>query len=152
MPIRAENKNRYPKNWPEISARIRNRAKNADGVPCCEECGVPNYEYGGRAPDGTWHKSLPLGEKLLRLEWPKAGDYAWCAGYHRSKLRIVRIVLTTAHLDHTPENVDDSNLKSLCQRCHNRYDAAERRKGIKERAAAKRAISDLFEPATPEET
>lgn len=32
------------------------------------------------------------------------------------------IVLTTAHLDHTPENCDDSNLKAMCQRCHLRYD------------------------------
>ena len=38
MPIRPENKARYPKNWPEISARIRARAGNK-----CEDCGVPLY-------------------------------------------------------------------------------------------------------------
>jgi hypothetical protein len=33
-----------------------------------------------------------------------------------------RVVLTTAHLDHTPENCHDSNLKAMCQRCHLSYD------------------------------
>lgn len=36
------------------------------------------------------------------------------------------IVLTIAHLDHTPEHCDPSNLRALCQRCHNRYDAKHR--------------------------
>lgn len=40
MPIKAENKNRYPKNWKEISKRIRfDRAKNK-----CEFCGAENYQ------------------------------------------------------------------------------------------------------------
>ncbi len=33
------------------------------------------------------------------------------------------MVLTVAHLDHTPENVADDNLRAMCQRCHLRYDA-----------------------------
>lgn len=33
-----------------------------------------------------------------------------------------RVVLTTAHLDHTPENCDDDNLVAMCQRCHLNYD------------------------------
>jgi len=33
-----------------------------------------------------------------------------------------QVILTTAHLDHTPENCDDSNLKSFCQACHLNYD------------------------------
>ena len=37
-----------------------------------------------------------------------------------------KVVLTIAHLDHTPENCDYSNLRALCQRCHNRYDAKHR--------------------------
>lgn len=116
MPIRPENKARYPVNWPEISASIRERAEHK-----CEKCGVPNYEYGGRAPDGSWHKALPLGEKLLRLEWPQPGEYAFCEGWP-TKLRIVRIVLTVAHLNHTPEDCRPENLKCWCQRCHLFYD------------------------------
>ncbi len=39
MPIRKENKGRYPKNWKEISKRIRERAKNR-----CEFCGAENHK------------------------------------------------------------------------------------------------------------
>src|ERR1035437_6819104 len=37
MPIRSSEKSRYPKDWPAISMRIRERADNL-----CEHCGVPN--------------------------------------------------------------------------------------------------------------
>lgn len=44
MPIKPENKKRYPKNWKQISEYIRfNRAQNK-----CEVCGVPNYAIGYR--------------------------------------------------------------------------------------------------------
>lgn len=33
-----------------------------------------------------------------------------------------KIVLTVAHLDHTPENCAMENLRAMCQRCHLRYD------------------------------
>jgi hypothetical protein len=40
MPIKEENKKRYPKNWKQISERIRfERANNK-----CEVCGCENYQ------------------------------------------------------------------------------------------------------------
>lgn len=90
MPIRPENRGRYPKNWPEIRARILERADNR-----CEFCGAENYK-----------------------PHPVTGS---------------KVVLTIAHLDHTPEHSYDSNLRALCQKCHNSYDAPMRRRGIKER-------------------
>ena len=54
------------------------------------------------------------------------------------------IVLTVAHLDHTPENCADENLRAWCQRCHNRYDAPVRAAGIKARRRAEKAIGDLI--------
>lgn len=138
MPIRPDQKARYPKEWPQISASIRERAQHK-----CEECGVPNYELGGRAPDGTWHKARPTGDNGLKLTWPEPGEYGLCEGYP-VELRIVKIVLTVAHLDHQPENCEPDNLRCWCQRCHNRYDAATRRKGIQERQRAKAASGDLF--------
>ena len=118
MPIKPENKARYPKDWPVISQRIRARAGNK-----CEQCGLRNGILGGRL-DGEWFDAMPLGEKLLRLEWPKPGDVSWCyLGERREQLRIIRIVLTVAHMDHTPENCADDNLKAMCQRCHLTYDA-----------------------------
>lgn len=114
MPIRPENKDRYPKDWKTIRAQILERAQN-----CCEDCGVPNGEWIVRTEDG-WEIT----------------DMIWAG---------VKIVLTIAHLDHTPENSSDENLKAWCQRCHNRYDAPMRRRGIKERAKTQRAVGDLFE-------
>lgn len=32
------------------------------------------------------------------------------------------VVLTTAHLDHTPEHCDPENLRAMCQGCHLHYD------------------------------
>lgn len=40
-----------------------------------------------------------------------------------------RVVLTTAHLDHNPQNNADTNLRAWCQRCHNTYDAPKRAVG-----------------------
>ncbi|GGX56457.1 hypothetical protein [Streptomyces chartreusis] len=33
------------------------------------------------------------------------------------------VCLTTAHLDHTPENCDPANLRAMCQGCHLHLDA-----------------------------
>ena len=38
----------------------------------------------------------------------------------------IECLLTIAHLDHTPENCDYRNLRALCQKCHNTYDAKHR--------------------------
>jgi len=137
MPIRPENRARYPKDWPAISHRIRfERAGNR-----CEECGVPNYELGGRTPDGLWHKARIMGcDRSL----PKPGSYWWCDGPNGAQmLRIVKIVLTVAHLNHQPENCADENLRAMCQRCHNIYDMKMRRAGIRARAFANQLAFDL---------
>ena len=39
----------------------------------------------------------------------------------------VKIVLTIAHLDHNPQNNESSNLRALCQKCHNNYDIEHRK-------------------------
>ena len=44
-----------------------------------------------------------------------------------------KVVLTIAHLDHTPENCSEENLKALCQKCHNSYDARHRAETRKNR-------------------
>ena len=50
-----------------------------------------------------------------------------------------KVVLTTAHRDHTPENVDDANLFAACQRCHLRYDRDHHRATA---AATRRAAAE----------
>jgi 5-methylcytosine-specific restriction endonuclease McrA len=112
MPIRPENRARYPKDWAAISLEVRQAARWL-----CE--GSPAY------PDCRAENAMPH---------PVTGS---------------RVVLTVAHLDHIPENVGEPgnrpNLKAWCQRCHNTYDMAMRRAGIRARAKAAAGQADMFE-------
>lgn len=58
---------------------------------------------------------------------------------------VARIVLTIAHLDHTPENCGDENLRAWCQRCHLRYDAEHHKQTAASTRRAGKAARDLFE-------
>lgn len=143
MLIRPENRHRYPANWREIRARIRARAGDR-----CEACGVPNHLLGGRDLDGTFVPAMPLGEKLLGLEWPEPGAWGWCQYPNAERhvlLRIIRIVCTVAHIDHVIENCADENLRFWCQKCHLTYDAPLHAQTARRTRRAPRAVADLFD-------
>lgn len=110
MPIRPENKKLYPKNWKQIRNDILKRANNK-----CEFCGVDNYAEGYRDKNGNFIKSEGMQQEADILDGEK----------------IIRIVLTVAHLDHNPQNNDYNNLKALCQRCHLRHDIEQHRESRK---------------------
>ncbi len=38
-----------------------------------------------------------------------------------------KVVLTIAHMDHDETHADPERCRALCQRCHNKWDAAHRR-------------------------
>jgi hypothetical protein len=86
--------NGYPADWPEISRRIRERS----GGQCeCEgECGL--------------HRTHPGPRRCTERNGARA---KWAGGV---------VILTVAHLNHTPADCRDENLKAMCQRCHLRYD------------------------------
>ena len=128
MPIRPENRGLYPQNWPEIRARIIQRAKNR-----CEFCDVPNHWAIYRDIRGQWY-SVPPGVR----------NDKWHNGWNGARHKIVRVVLTIAHLNHDPRDCRDENLTALCQRCHNRLDIADRIAGRRRRHHQAAAISDLF--------
>jgi hypothetical protein len=140
MPIKPENRGRYPKNWKEIREQVLERAAHA-----CEECRVKNYAVIQR---GCGHDKGTFRE-------PDTGTVrdapnGWWRGYaHESDYcgTPVRIILTIAHLDHTPENCDLSNLKALCQLHHLRYDAAHHAESARQTRRARKAIADLFDSA-----
>lgn len=86
MPIKPENRARYPTDWREIVERVRERSGDrCEGSPAYPDCRARNRE-----------------------PHPVTGSM---------------VVLTTAHLDHTPENCAMENLRHMCQRCHLTYDA-----------------------------
>jgi 5-methylcytosine-specific restriction endonuclease McrA len=141
MPIRPENKDLYPKDWPQISKAIRERAGNR-----CETCGAPNGVYimrGNASHAGTY--MLPDGQ-VFDAKTGKSLGVARGSEYNSKSM--VKVVLTVAHLDHQPPNCDPANLRALCQRCHNAYDAPMRRAGIAARARAGKAMGDLFAGVT----
>ena len=107
MPIKPENKARYPKDWKEIRLKVLERANN-----CCEFCGVPNHSIVERRRNGEIHRT--------------------------------KIVLTIAHLDHTPENCDMDNLRALCQKCHLTYDAKHHAATASHTRAMKEQTLKLF--------
>jgi hypothetical protein len=92
VPVRPENRGRYPANWTEIADAIKfGRA----GGRC--EC------------DGRCGRGTHLGRCPNEHDRPAYGTGAV-------------VVLTTAHLDHVPENCAPGNLMAMCQGCHLHYD------------------------------
>lgn len=71
-----------------------------------------------------------------------SGRFAWTLSDVRALRKPIAavVVLTVAHLDHTPENCGEPgrrpNLKAWCQRCHNTYDAPQRQANRAARRAA----------------
>lgn len=110
MPIKPENRARYPKDWKRIADAIRERSEQqCEGSPAYPAC---------RAPNGEPH--------------PVTGS---------------RVVLTVAHLDHTPENCDPQNLKAMCQRCHLTYDAEHHKRTAYRTRKDAAMTADLFDAA-----
>lgn len=154
MPIRPDLRTFYRGPWLQVRLRILARAHHR-----CEQCGVPNHQRVERGPDGLWRSLLSLHGK-----WhDHHGQLQRCApfglsGGLRSATRQVHIVLTVAHLNHTPGDDRDENLKALCQWCHLHYDQshhAETRATRKDAARplldAVRKFSASFEAAAQSE-
>ena len=103
---------RYPPDWKQRRERVLEREEHK-----CKFCGIPNYSIGYRDNKDTWNE-IPEGHVgESEAEFAKADGY-----------KIIKIILTIAHLDHDEENweVKDERLAALCQRCHLRYDIPEK--------------------------
>lgn len=128
MPIKKENASRYPKDWREIVSKVRERSGDkCEGSPAFPDC---------RRPNG-WLLNKRTGEVtddgMLAEAWSLAdGD------------KVVRIVLTTAHLDHNPENCDLANLRHWCQRCHLAYDHEHHQRNAYQTRRKGKAIGELL--------
>jgi hypothetical protein len=60
-----------------------------------------------------------------------------------------KVVLTTAHLDHTPENCDPANLRAMCQGCHLHYDREHHAETAYRTRRIGKAVGDMFDPRHP---
>lgn len=121
MPIRPENRARYPKDWDDISQRIRFvRAKGQ--CECTGECGVDHDE------------NTFSGER--------------CTARHGAAHPVsgATVVLTTAHLPGREiEQCGDDDLKAMCQRCHLRMDHDMHQKNSAATRRVRKAVGDLFD-------
>jgi hypothetical protein len=108
MPIKPENRARYPKDWPAIRAAILARAGNRCEWP---GCGVANRAV-GIWKAGVFFK-LADSRSVCDLSVDAVSD---------DGDKVTEIVLTVAHLDHVPEHCQQDNLAAWCQRHHLAYD------------------------------
>lgn len=86
---------RYPVDWDAVSQRIRARAGGR--CECRGECGHDHAkEWSDTRCSALQGKPNPVTGRT--------------------------VILTVAHLDHTPANCSPGNLRAMCQRCHLSYD------------------------------
>jgi hypothetical protein len=136
MPIRPEHRHYYRgAAWAETRRRILARAGYR-----CEQCGkrdgsdVQVYSTGscgqvwraGQRRNPKWISCLTGKPISLRL-------------FAAERIRTIRVVLTIAHLNHTPGDDRDENLKALCPWCHLHYDSEQH-------ADTRRARKDAARP------
>ena len=125
MPIRPENRDRYPADWPDISKAIR-FGRAGGRCECRGECGMVHVQGiadDDRCPNWHGHPSVATG---------------------------ANVVLTVAHLNHTPEDCRPENLAAMCQGCHLRYDADHHRQtAAATRARAQADAGQLTLPMEP---
>lgn len=137
MPIKPENRARYPKDWKAIRAEVLARATNQ-----CEweGCGVYHGEWGLRDLDGKWWQSADFenGNVPEDVLFEKDGQ---------EPRKAYRIILTIAHLDHTPENNGEPgnrpNLRAWCQYHHLAYDRPHHLANGRKTRDAKKGQTDM---------
>lgn len=155
MPIRPENKARYPRDWPAIRERILQRAQMR-----CEHpgCGARQYDVGYWGAWGggplQWfeiERNLPnysLARQIAaERHFDRYGDgpAPAPAGEHK----IIVIVLTIAHLNHQPEDCRPENLAAMCQRHHLAHDAEHHKRTAYATRKAAALTADLFSTSQP---
>jgi len=106
MPIRPENRARYPKTWKQMVEAARERGGNR--CECRGQCGEEHE--GGRCNVGN-------------------GEL-----HPVTKSKVVLTLAHEHGVPLEEESIE--RMFHACQRCHNRYDAPVRRAGIRERAFA----------------
>lgn len=120
----------YPKDWKQIRERILKREFN-----CCKVCGVLNYSKGARDKFGHWHSEE-------QIDGMKSDD-----GFHHFNgeyPKIIRIVLTVAHLNHDVGDNSDENLAALCQLHHLRHDIDHHKKNSRATRNRNKGLQNLF--------
>lgn len=150
VPIRPDMRWFYPIDWCELSIVIR--FDRAGGR--CERCRRPHGRDIIHLGDGRWFDDDAAtwrddrGRRLTALPPPPSpalfAQYRLTYLAGDTPLRVTRICLASAHLDHDPGNNRLRNPAALCQRCHLANDRPEHRRQRWRTLFRRRAIGDLF--------
>jgi hypothetical protein len=134
MPIAREFRQFYGREWREVTRpRILKRAGNK-----CERCRVPNHAEVIRI-GGCWLEQR-VSWKDGRIQTWRGPDGRPLLDKPRGPTRRVRIVITIAHLNHTPGDDVDENLKAMCQWCHLNHDKQHHKESRSTRKDAQRPL------------
>lgn len=162
MPIKPENKARYPKDWKQVRERILERSGHrCEWTQDGKRCTASHHAVGTwEKRDGLWRWTPDHGNgpcdaagqglawpSLQRLTWPEARQFAAELDWDEisgEKPKPIVIVLTVAHLDHDPQNCDPSNLRAWCQRHHLAYDHEHHQRNAQATRRSKSGNLDLF--------
>lgn len=166
MPIKPENRDRYPADWPAISLAAKERAGWKCQHPGCVAKQYSVGTWGRECPSLTapWHWFPVRGNRPPTTgqdnEFDNAGMGCDFMGdrwtYGAAKAFIDRfwtpdedgcpivIVLTVAHLNHEPEDCRPENLAAMCQRHHLAYDREHHLANAQATRRSRKAIGELF--------
>lgn len=119
---------KYPANWKDIRKRILER----EGYRC-KTCMLPNYAIGYRDASGKWHP----------IECSMQGDVD-AEDAREAGFKVIKIVLTVAHIDHDITNNQDENLAAFCQLHHLRHDIQHHKANSRETNRKKKGLQNMF--------
>lgn len=146
MPIKPENRARYPADWPAVRDRILKRA----GYRCEHPgCMARQYSVGWWSAEGwpgLWRWHAAWGQNDNPRTYTEARQMAAELHHDRSEEgpKPIVIVLTIAHLDHQPENCSDDNLRAMCQRHHLAHDHLHHLASAQATRRARSGMAELF--------
>lgn len=146
MPFRPEREKLYPggslksAEWQAIRRRIGSRSGWL-----CEECKAPHMTMISRGSYNGRDAYMVLDTReVFCAETGLKMALMRCTSDFRSS-KVLKIILTVAHLNHDEADCADGNLKHLCQRHHLRLDAKHHAKNAARTRRAKGGQMDLEE-------
>jgi hypothetical protein len=137
MPIKPENRHRYPPDWEDIRVRVLSRAGYRCEWPGC---------LARHHASGVWR--MGVFRQVVHPSSLDEFDYDLADSIEDDE-KVIRIVLTVAHLDHQPENCDLDNLRAWCQRHHLAYDQQQHVESAYMTRKARANTPDLFTEDKP---
>ncbi|MBK8751707.1 MAG: hypothetical protein IPL99_08680 [Candidatus Competibacteraceae bacterium] len=136
MPINPDFRHLYPPHWRELANQIK--FERAGGR--CERCGRPHGQVVLVIKDGGW-----LDPETGEGYDDQGQSLGLCQSSDEPEGRLVKTILTCAHLDQNPAHNDPTNLAALCPRCHLRHDQRQHIQSAYRNRRKNWAIKDLFD-------